>query len=467
MRNEIVAKTIKGVHLSHKAWDVINDDSLYISLEGTTGSLKSVTADRKFHKLVYDTPKEKTQFAIIGNTTPILERTIIDNPISFYNKHKYIIKDGKRYQVMHYKKSGKGGSRIEWRTPKGIKRIYFAGFDNKARYKQILGMTLYGIWCDEIQTAHDEFIGELFTRLARDKGFLITTSNGGLPDQKIYVDYLNKGRPNPKWESQVPKATISELEKSKPDKRYRFYWFGFDDNPMMDDEQIDHLNNTHPAGSFEHNSKILGIRGFVEGMIYAKYLSYEKNMVKFADVFNNPNSKYQFMKYTIGCDVGSTDFTVFTLKGFTPFYREAIALDKIEINHAGVNEIWATFTKWYDKYERIVGHKMHGMFIDSAAQILKSSLAPLLRDRYNMQIADSYKFTIKERVDWGIRFIWQGRKLFTEYCKDTYDAYNNTLYAKNLHATDIREFPKHIYKDRIDSDEYSETAFIREMLNVM
>jgi hypothetical protein len=202
-------------------------------------------------------------------------------------------------------------------------------------------------------------------------------------------------------------------------------------------------------------------------MIYAKYLSYEKNMVKFADVFNNPNSKYQFMKYTIGCDVGSTDFTVFTLKGFTPFYREAIALDKIEINHAGVNEIWATFTKWYDKYERIVGHKMHGMFIDSAAQILKSSLAPLLRDRYNMQIADSYKFTIKERVDWGIRFIWQGRKLFTEYCKDTYDAYNNTLYAKNLHATDIREFPKHIYKDRIDSDEYSETAFIREMLNVM
>ena len=140
---------------------LIQDESKYISLEGTTGSLKSITADRKFHKEVYATPREQTQFAIIGNTTPILERIIIDNPLSFYNKHKYVYKDGRRYQTMQYKKQGQGGSRIEWKTPNGLKRIYFAGFDNKARYKQILGMTIYGIWCDEIQTAHDEFIGEV------------------------------------------------------------------------------------------------------------------------------------------------------------------------------------------------------------------------------------------------------------------------------------------------------------------
>ena len=467
MRSEAVYKTIEGVHLSEKAWDVIQDDSLYISLEGVTGSLKSVTADRKFHKEVYKSGKDKVQFAIIGSTVPILERTIIDNPISFYNKHKYIKKDGKIYQVMHYKKSGKGGSRVEWKTSNGLKRIYFAGFDNKARFKQILGMTLHGIWADEIQTAHDEFIGELFTRLARDNGFLVTTSNGGLPDQKIYVDYLNKGRGHPKWEHEIPQSTMEQLLTKQADDRFRFYWFGFTDNPMMEEKQIEHLNNTHPPGSFEHNSKILGIRGFVEGMIYAKYMSHEKNMVKFADVFQNPNSKYPFVKYTIGQDVGSTDMTVFTLYGFTRFTKHAIALDKVEINHVGVNEIWDKFTKWYDRYHLVIGNKMHGMFIDSAAQILKSSLAPLLRSRYNMGIADSFKYTIKERVDWGIRFLYQGRMLFTEYTKDTYDAFNNTLYKKNLHETDIREFPKHIYKDRIDSAEYAITPFIQEMLQAV
>ena len=167
---------------------------------------------------------------------------------------------------MFYKKMGKGGSRIEWHTPSGIKRIYFAGFDNKARYKQILGMTLYGVWADEIQTAHDDFVAELFTRLARDGGFLLTTSNGGLPDQKIYTDYLNKGRPSEKWSWQIPEPTMKELESVTEDGRFRFYWFGFDDNPMMSEEQIIHLNNTHPQGSFEYNSKILGIRGFVEGV---------------------------------------------------------------------------------------------------------------------------------------------------------------------------------------------------------
>jgi len=467
MRKEAVVKTIKGVFLSQKAVDVLQDTSLYISLEGVTGSLKSVTADRKFHIEVYESPKEHTQFAIIGSTVPILERTIIDNPISFYNKHKFVYKNGKAYQVMKYMKSGKGGSRIEWRTSTGIKRIYFAGFDNKARYKQILGMTLYGIWADEIQTAHDDFVSEMFTRLARDNGFLITTSNGGLPDQKIYTDYLNKGRPSPKYEKEIPESTMNELLTKQADERFRFYWFGFNDNPMMEEEQIQHLYDTHPVGSFEYNSKILGIRGFVEGMIYAKYLSPEKNLVRFQDVYRNTTSKYQFVKYSIGIDVGSTDLTVFTLVGFTPNFKEAIALDKVEINHAGVEEIWKLFQKWFNPYFDQIGYKVYGAFIDSAAQILKNSLTPLFMAFYGLSIANSYKYTIKERVDWGIRFIHQGRLLFSEYCKETYDAFNNTLYKKNLHETDIRDFPKHLFKDRIDSFEYAITPFIQEMLQTI
>jgi phage terminase large subunit len=467
MRAEAVVKTVNGIYLSQKAWDVLNDDSLYISLEGTTGSLKSITADRVFMKRVYQTNTMQTQFAMVGTSVDTLERNVIDNPLSFFNKHMYVKKDGKSYKVMRYMKAGKGGARIEWKTPHGMKRIYFAGFDNKARYKKILGMTLYGIWADEIQTAHDDFVAEMFTRLARDKGFLVTTSNGGLPDQKIYTDYLNKGRPSAKYWNTIPQPTMQDLLAKKQDERFRFYWFGFEDNPMMEQAQIDYLNDTHPAGSFEHNSKILGIRGFVEGTIYAKYLSVEKNMHQFNDVYRNPESKFQFGKYTIGVDIGSTDFTVFTLVGFTYDMRYAVALDKIEINHASVDDIWEAFYTWFDKYMYELGGKVFGMFIDSAAQIVKTSLQPKLMMRYGMSIADSYKFTIKERVDWGIRFIHQGRLGFTEYTKDTYDAFKNTLYKKNLHETDIREFPNHIYKDRIDSLEYAITPFIKEMLRVV
>ena len=128
------------------------------------------------------------------------------------------------------------------------------------------------------------------------------------------------------------------------------------------------------------------------------------------------------LRYTIGIDVGSTDLTVFTLTGFTLGYKHAIAIDKAEINHAGVDEIWRAFKQWFDPYFNILGTRVYGAFIDSAAQILKSSLAPLLMREYNMNIADSYKYTIKERVDWGIRFIHQGRVLFTERTRETYDS---------------------------------------------
>jgi hypothetical protein len=76
---------------------------------------------------------------------------------------------------------------------------------------------------------------------------------------------------------------------------------------------------------------IEGGRGVREGAIFAEYMTYEKNMIPFDDILK----KYQIVKYTIGVDVGSADFTVFTLLGFTSGYRECIVIDKLEINKVG------------------------------------------------------------------------------------------------------------------------------------
>ncbi len=417
MTNRVV-RTVKGVHLSEKALDVINDESRYISLEGTTGSLKTITADRAFHRRVYNTDGNKTQFAIIGTTTPVLERTIIDNPLSFYNKHKYTVdSNGRKVQVMKYLKSGKGGSRIEWRTPKGIKRIYFAGFDNKARFKQILGMTLYGIWCDEIQTAHEDFIRELFTRLARDSGFLYTTSNAGLPDQRVYVDYLNKGRPSDKWANDVPHETMLELEKIEADRRYRFYWFGFTDNPIMTDDEIRDLYNTHPVGSFEYNSKILAIRGYVEGLLYAKLIN---------DIYIGRNNEYggnirmrdinhhAFERLYVGIDLGSAAKTVFVITGVTRGYQRVVALDTKEmIGDFDYNDIVHEFNKWFIEYYSLYTSRIIGIYPDAADPLFIKTLRNNAVIKH-IPIVSSIKATIKERVTLKEQLLHQGRLLFTD-----------------------------------------------------
>ncbi len=436
--------------------DLLKSKKRIIHCEGVTGSGKSFQLGVKYFFKVFNS--DKKQFVIAASTTSTVEKMIIDKPSSFYNVFNV---------VCHHYAQGVGGNRIVIDSPKGEKIIYLVGYDDKTRFKQILGTDVAGFLVEEIHVASDEFIREMFTRVYRNNGFLYTSSNGGMPDIIAYRDYLNKARPNDKWASEVPEPTMQELSSKEPDDDYEFWFYKFEDNKALTDEMVKKLYSAHPVGSFEYNSKILGIRGFVEGLIYARYLNYENNMVQFNDVYRNQQTKYPFSKYTIGVDVGSTDMTVFTLVGFTAGYREAIIIDKVEINHAGFNEIWDIFYKWFMPYHQVLSSRVYGVFIDSAAQILKTSLRQPLFNYFGLSIADSYKFTIKERVDWGIRLLHQGRIKFTEKAKETYDAFNNALYQKNLTATDIRMFTNHIYKDRIDSAEYAITPFIREMLQTL
>lgn len=402
-----VYKIINGIKLGEKAWDVIQDDSRYISLEGCTGSQKSLTADRLFHKRVYKSNKQKTQFAIIGSSGKVLEKNIIQNPLSFYNRHRFVPFKKKYIEVMKYYKQGTGGSRIEWNTKHGKKYIYFAGFDDKSRYKEILGMTLYGIWADEIQTAHDDFIGELFTRLARDGGFLVTTSNAGLPDQKIYTDYLNKGRPSTKWALDVPLQTMQELNKATPDHRYRFYWFGFKDNPLMTDEQIEDLYRTHPIGSFEYNSKILAIRGYVEGLLYARYIDnvfISKNNHMGTNIHYRDVNHFSFVELLIGIDIGSgteenkedTSRTVWAMTGFTKQYQRAVVVDADEAKGiVDYNEIIRQFNKWLMQFWTIYRGKIKAIYVESADPLFINTLRNNLQ--YPIPVLKSIKKTIKER----------------------------------------------------------------------
>jgi hypothetical protein len=426
-----VYKIINGISLGEKAWDVIQDETRYVSLEGSTGTQKSLTADRLFHKRVYKSSRQKTQFAIIGTSSKVLEKNIIQNPLSFYNRHRWVVKNGKYVEVMKYYKQGTGGSRIEWNIGTQRKYIYFAGFDDKSRYKEILGMTLYGIWCDEIQVAHDDFVGELFTRLSRDGGFLITTSNAGLPDQKIYVDYLNKGRPSQKWLLDVPIETMKELNKSKPDIKFRFYWFGFKDNPLMTEDQIEDLYSVHPVGSFEYNSKILAIRGYIEGLLYARYIdntyiskyNYKGSNVRFSDI-----NHFMIRDITIGVDIGSgtekikedTSRTVWGMVGYTKEYQRGVVLDANEAQGViDYNEIIKQFNTWLMPYWTIYRTRIKGIYVESADPLFINTLRNNLN--YPIPVLKSIKKTIKERRILKQQLLNQNRLLFSdlEYAQKT------------------------------------------------
>jgi hypothetical protein len=384
----------------------------------------------------------------------------IQNETSFFNLFK---------PICNYVRAGEGGARIKVSMGAGRKdkTIYLVGYDNKKRWRSILGLTIHGFNIEEINIADDEFISEAFIRVFRNGGFMYATCNGGDPDTPVYVDYMNKGRPLEKYAQQVPKETWEELNRSEPSESFRYYFFTFDDNPTMTIEQRTNLINNTPKDSYQWKTKIIGIRGIREGVIYAEYMSRDKNIID-VDFLKDDEANAFFKQYgiedmTLGQDVGGTDNNVITLNLFTRDHAHHIVMDFIEFNEANHDEIWDNFVKWFMPYYEKYSEYIKGDFIDHAAKIMRLTMDARLRQHFGLRCYKAYKYTIKDRCDWGVTQLDQGRLVFTTKCEPIYQAFSKAFYD-NSSKTDIRDFPKHIYKDRVDSVEYGQAIHTAKIM---
>ena len=442
--------TLDQVILLDKHRDLIKDRHQVIFGEGVTNSSKSFIFGIAFILRIMETPATHTQFFLGGKTLPVLEKMFMQNPDSFYNIFK---------PICTYTNAGQGGAKIivDMQGVKPNKIIYLAGYDNKKRWSDILGLTIYGFNIEEINIADNDFVSELFIRVFRNGGFLYATSNGGDPDTPVYVNHLNKGRPTAKWEHQVPKETMEELNRSEASEDFVYYFFTFDDNPTMSEEDRRKLIANTPKDSYQWLTKIIGIRGIREGVIYADYMTRSKNIIKFEDVFG-PEPKYNVEIMTLGIDVGGTDHTVFTLNVFTQGYKHHIVMDYMKLNNANHDKIWEEFVKWFTPYYEMYSMYMKGAFIDSAAKIMRLTLDSRMKMTYGLRCYNAKKYLIKERVDWGITQLDQGKLLFTERTEDIYIAFTKAFYT-NKSKTDIRAFNNHTHKDMVDSTEYGQAPY--------
>src|SRR6056297_367622 len=452
--------TLDEVILLEKHRDLIKDRSQVIFAEGVTNASKSFIIGIAFIMRILTEPDSKTQFVLAGESVPVLERMFIQNEASFYNIFK---------PICEYTSAGRGGARIMVSMHnQPDKVIYLAGYDNKKRWQSILGLTIHGFNIEEVNIADDEFISEAFIRTFRNGGWMYASSNGGDPDTLVYKSYMNKARPLPKWADQVPKETWEELNQMTPDSSFRYYFFTFDDNPTMTQEEKLSLVSNTPKDSYQWKTKILGIRGIREGAIYVDYMTRSKNIIHL-DLLSEDKADMAYLAprgiqlMTIGQDVGGTDNNVFTLNLFTRGYREHIVVDMLEFNDANHDEIWDKFSDWFKPYYEKYSMYIKGVFIDSAAKIMRLTMDSRLKRHFGLRCYNAYKFTIVQRVDNGQSQLDQARLLFTQKSEPCYVSFSKAYY-NNSNKTDIRDFPKHIHKDRVDSVEYGQANYTKYMV---
>lgn len=347
--------TIKDIIWTEKMKAVLKDDAQFLFLLGSTGCSKSLTANIAVMERLFYAPESQSQFAIVCSSIKNAEKVIIDNDASFYNLFPWL-------RSKYGGSTSTGGAHFDFYGKYGKKKVYLAGADDKNSYMQVLGMNLHGVWLEELSVLNIDCVRETFGRIQRiGGGWLICTSNGGLPTQEFYTEFVNHAQVQ--YSDQVPEIELEEM--LQDDKRYHYYHFNLEhDAPHMTEEQKEGLYRTYPPGSFYYYSKILGCRGFQDGVLYAPYMS--NDLLIDHDKINTDSLQEIICSVDMGTARGLDDknhaHTIATVTGFSKEYQRVIVLEAWEIPSNDIDFIVAEvdrrlmpyWANYYTKLTKIV-----------------------------------------------------------------------------------------------------------------
>lgn len=341
---------------------VLQDESDILILAGATGCSKSLVAGHKFTDWMLNSPEDKNQFYIICENIGTGVRNILQNKDGFYNLFDFCREP--------YQSAKEGGIQFTFHGLYGNKTVYIVGADNKNAWGKILGSNPDGLWLEELSVLHIDCIREAFGRAVSRKCKLIATTNGGLPNQEFYTEFVNHAKVM--FRASVPSLELADMIEDRPYMHY--YHFNLeDDAPHLSAADRERLKELYPHNSFYYYSKVLGCRGFVQGAAYAQLMQKPIHLRDFDDIILQ-NLKEIVLALDVGSNKDVSDnskaSTIATLVGFSKGYQRAIVLECWPINAVSHDEIIRQCEKniewWWVRYMS----KFTKIIIDSAESIL-------------------------------------------------------------------------------------------------
>lgn len=416
-----------------KMTSVMNDSSQILILTGATGCSKTLVAGHKFMDWLFYAPKENDQFYMIFENVGVGVRNILQNQDSFYNMYDFMRDD--------YKESKVGGVQFIFHGKYGDKTVYLVGADNKKSWSKILGSNPDGIWLEELSVLHIDCVRESFGRAFSRRCNLIATTNGGLPTQEFYSEFVNHAVVQ--FRDTVPSIELSEMIEDKPYMHY--YHFNLeDDAPHLKIEEKERLKELYPHNSFYYYSKILGCRGYAEGSAYASLMNKESHLISFEKI-NLSNLSEIGLFVDIGSNKDVSDnkkaSTVAGLVGYSKDCQRIIVLECWVVpatSHDDIIKFCENKIEWWwfrymQKFKRIV--------IDSAESILINTWKNKNKFK-TITIKGSVKaykniITLVTRCSLKQQLLIQERLMWTDRALNNYQAHTRILLDKDGSELDL------------------------------
>jgi phage terminase large subunit len=354
---------VSNLVLSQKFKDFLSCYCEREFLEGTTAAGKTTVGIPKFMLRV--AMSDKKDHVIAGADLGTVEKNIINSELGLLAQFK---------DVTEYYSNGKGKIRlphIEYHTDKGIKIIYVCGYDNKAKWKKVLGSQMGCVFIDEVNICDMEFLREITHRCE----YMLTTSNPDDPSLPVYKEFINKSRPLKKYLKDYPKELLEELKEPYV-KNWIHWYFTFYDNASLSKEDIQKKIDAVPVGTKMYKNKIQGLRGRATGLVFSNF-SRKKHVIDYASFkeYMKKNNLY-FKTFSCGVDTSysnnSPDTISFIFQGILSNGKIVILDEEVRNNRdldipLAPSDVVTNLIAFLERNRKEWGFAMN-VFVDSADQ---------------------------------------------------------------------------------------------------
>jgi PBSX family phage terminase large subunit len=254
----------------------------YCALEGAVRSTKTSTGSFSF-TLWAMSGFNNQEFAFCGKTIGTCRRNVI-RPL------KKMLASEPGFKVVD-KISAQEGPHLIISYCGHKNTFWIFGGNDESSQDLIQGITLAGIFLDEVLLMPLSFVNQSLSRLSIEGAKAWFTMNPEAPSHEIYVNILD------------PFQAEGKL----------FYLcVTMDDNPSMSQEAKDRISSQWPAGSVWYERNVLGHRVSAEGAIF----SFFSSDPKYGYVIDYIPDDIQ--RWLVSADYGQDHPTTFGLYGFSP-----------------------------------------------------------------------------------------------------------------------------------------------------
>lgn len=410
-------------------------------LEGTTAAGKTTVGAVKFLFKVAESTRKL--HILSGLDLGTIEKNVIQAELG--------IKDIFGDLISYHSKGNKDHSlpHLRYQTPNGEKIIYVLGYDNRSRWKKVLGGQYGCLYIDEINIADMEYVREIFMRA----DYVMATLNPDDPELPIYHEYINHSRPLTQYEKDAPKEINDQLTES-PKPGWVHWFFGFDHNDGLTEQKKQQIISSVPVGTKLYKNKILGVRGRAEGLVFSNF-EYCNNVIT-----EQRAKQKNYIQFSCGVDTSysaqSNDTITFIFQGITDqgeliILEEEVKNNKDEKTPFAPSDIAANLFQFLERCRNKWG-LARIIYIDNADQATITELQKFKRENPNVytSVGSDKRMKIIDRINLMLGWIDSDGKapsyLVVDQC-------NSHIHELNTYAWD-GEAPEDKNDHTINASQY-------------